>query len=198
MALVDAVAKAVSAIDAVCPAYRTRTGRQYQAGIGPYPENAAMGLVAEHLARAGFGACGEFIAYPSAPRQKCDLWFGDPVEWVVEAKMGRFRGDNGKPDDTGIKDLISPFPADRSALTDGLKLANSGFPARKALLVYGFDDAERPLERAIDALDVLLRRDVTASERQEAVFAHLRHPVFQCGRVVAWEVRGTRRESSPR
>jgi hypothetical protein len=192
--LVDAVAKAISAIDAVCPAYRTRTGRQYQAGIGPYPENAAMELVAEHLTGAGFGACGQFIAYPSAPRQKCDLWFGDPVEWVVEAKMGRFRGDNGKPDDTGIKDLISPFPADRSALTDGLKLANSRFPARKALLVYGFHDVERPLERALGALELLLRQDVITGERCAANFAGLRHPVFESGLVAAWEIidlRGT-------
>ena len=44
-----------------------------------------MGLVAP---------CGPFIPYPDAPRQKCDLWIGDPVEWVIEATMNRFRGDN--------------------------------------------------------------------------------------------------------
>ena len=43
---------------------------------------------------------------------------GEPHEWVVEVKMGRFLGDNGKPDDTGVKDLLSPFRADRSALSD--------------------------------------------------------------------------------
>ena len=48
--------------------------------------------------------------------------------------------DNGKPDDTGIKDLISPFRSDRSALGDAYKLAVSEFPARRAVLVYGFDD----------------------------------------------------------
>lgn len=79
--------------------------------------------------------------------------------------MGRFRGDNGKPDDTAIKDLISPFRVDRSAFVDGIKLAESGFQCRRVVLVYGFDDAERPLREALDALDLLLRSKVDASER---------------------------------
>lgn len=81
-----------------------------------------MELVVGELREAAAAVCGQFIAYPSAVRQKCDLWLEDPLEWVVEVKMGRFRGDNGKPDDMGIKDLISPFRADRSALFDGVKL----------------------------------------------------------------------------
>jgi hypothetical protein len=126
--VVRAFADSIEAVDARCPAYVTRSGRAYQGGIGPYPENAAMALVAEQLGEGAAVACGQFIAYPaSTRRQKCDLWLGGPIEWVIEVKMGRFRGDNGKPDDTGIKDLISPFRADRSALIDGVKLAESGF-----------------------------------------------------------------------
>lgn len=71
-------------------------------------------------------------------------------------------GDNAKPDDTGIKDLISPFRADRSALIDGVKLAESEFAARKA---DGFDDPDRPLEDAIEALDV---RRITVGPRSQA------------------------------
>jgi hypothetical protein len=111
------------------------------------------------------------------------------VEWLVEVKMGRFRGDNGKPDDTGIKDLISPFRADRSALGDAIKLASSEFDSKKAVLIYGFDDAERPLDAALDALAVLMRRRVAIGEAHEAAFQNLRHPVFRSGRVVAWEIR---------
>jgi hypothetical protein len=186
--LVTAVAEAIKAVDDRCPSYLTRGGRQYRPGIGPYPENKAMELVTGQLATTV--ACGQFIPYPAAPRQKCDLWIGDPVDWVLEVKMGRFRGDNGKPDDMGIKDLISPFRKDRSARIDAVKLAESGFASRKAVLVYGFDDADRPLDEALDALDVLLRRRVSASERFEATFAGLRHPVFESGRVAAWEIRG--------
>jgi hypothetical protein len=60
--------------------------------------------------------------------------------------MARFKGDNGKVDDTAIKDLISPYGADRSALTDVQKLAHSGFPSKKAILIYGFEFTDRPLD----------------------------------------------------
>lgn len=190
--LVVAFADAITAVDERCAPYVSRSGREYQVGIGPYAENRAMELVVEELNARGLGPCGQFAPYPNAPRQKCDLWIGAPPEWVIEIKMGRFRGDNGKPDDTGIKDLISPFRQDRSALADGVKLAGSGFEPRKAVLVYGFDDDERPLADAVDALDLLLNSKVRTSGRCEAEYSGLRHPVFSSGLVVAWEILGRR------
>lgn len=80
---------------------------------------------------------GQGLPYPGA-RQKCDLWFGDPLEWAVEVKMARFFGDNGKPDDTALKDLLSPYEHQHSALTDCSKLAASALRGHKAVLVYGF------------------------------------------------------------
>lgn len=85
--------------------------------------------------------------------------------------MGRFKGDNGKPDDTGIKDLISPFRADRSALMDAVKLSESGFSSRKALIVYGFDDTERPLDDAVGALETLLRQRTIVRTRHDSSVA---------------------------
>lgn len=186
--LVSAFAEAITAVDARCPAYVSRTGRQYQRGIGPYSENPAMKLVCEELNTQGFGPCGQFLPYPNAPRQKCDIWIGEPIEWAVEVKMGRFRGDNGKPDDTGIKDLISPFQSDRSALADGVKLAASGLTCRRSVLVYGFNDDERPLRDALAALDVLLRQRVEVDGPHSVAFDGLRHPVFVSGQVTAWEI----------
>lgn len=186
--LVQAFAHAIVRVDGQCVPFVSRTGRIYQEGIGPYGENQAMALVLQDVAAAEATVCGQFIPYPMAPRQKCDAWIGDPLEWVIEIKMGRFRGDNGKPDDTGIKDLISPFRQDRSALVDATKLAEGGFDTRKAILIYGFDDVERPLTDALDALDLLLRDRVSVLGREEAAFDGLRHPVFQAGRVVAWEI----------
>jgi len=144
-----------------------------------------MALVSERLCDCRI-ACGQFVPYPEAPRRKCNLWIGEPTEWVAAVKMRRFRGDNGKPDDTGIKDLLSPFRADRSALSDALKLAESSFAPRKAVVVYGFDDEERPLEDALGALDLLLRHRVEVVERNEARFDGLRHPgvPFRSGRSV--------------
>jgi hypothetical protein len=181
-------ANAIETVDARCRPYVTRTGREYQAGIGPYPENKAMELIAAELNATRDLVCGQFISYPAAARQKCDLWLGDPLEWVIEVKMGRFRGDNGKPDDTGIKDLISPFRADRSALVDAVKLAESGFSARKAVLIYGFDDIERPLSDALGTLEILLRLRARVGARAAAPFRDLRHPVFGSGQVAIWEI----------
>ena len=76
--------------------------------------------------------------------------------------MARFRGDNGKPDVTGLKDLLSPYESDRSALTDCAKLATSGFTCQKAVVIYGFDYPDRPLDPAIDAFEALAARQVEA------------------------------------
>jgi hypothetical protein len=133
-------------------------------------------------------AFGQFLPYPNAPRQKCDLWIGAPLEWAVEVKMARFMGDNGKPDPSALKDLLSPWEADRSALTDCVKLAASGFECSKAILIYGFDAADRPLDPAIDAFEMLARARVELGPRHQAEMPSLVHPVHASGRVFGWEV----------
>ena len=65
------------------------------------------------------------------------------------------------------------------------------------MLVYGFDDRERPLGDAIEALDVLLRTRVTIAAPCEAPLVGLRHPVFSSGRVVSWEIAGLRHRATP-
>ena len=59
--------------------------------------------------------------------------------------MARLRGDNAKPDDTALKDILSPYEADRSALTDCVKLATSSFACRTGVVVYGFAYPDRSL-----------------------------------------------------
>jgi len=188
-AITDAVAIGFRTADGRSPQHISRTGRAYRPGIGPHSENAAVALV---LAELGdllpATACGQFLPYPSAPRQKCDVWLGNPVEWAIEVKMARFRGDNGKPDDTAVKDLLSPYASDRSALTDCEKLANSGFRCQTALLVYGFDYPDRSLDPAIDALELLASAKVNLGPRIEAVIGELVHPVHADGRLFAWEI----------
>jgi hypothetical protein len=111
------------------PVHVSRTGRVYQPGIGPHAEDLAVRLTLDELRRmpkyAGM-QFGQALPYPRAPRQRCDVWIGQPVEWAIEVKMARFRGDNGKPDDTSIKDLLSPYDKDRSALPALLHLPPGG------------------------------------------------------------------------
>lgn len=190
-ALVTDVAIAFTRADARSPVAVSRGGRTYQPGIGPHAENAAVALMLDELREMHQYAAlpiGQFLAYPHAPRQKCDLWLGDPVQWAIEVKMARFRGDNGKPDDTALKDLLSPYDGDRSALADTVKLANSNIGTHKAVLVYGFEFPDRPLEPAIEAFETLARGRVRLGERNQACLGQLVHPVFAGGAVFAWEV----------
>jgi len=120
------------------------------------------------------------------------MLIGASPEWALEVKMFRPNGDNGKPDDTAIKDILSPFASDRSALTDCAKLAESSIAPSHATLICGFDDARRPLQAMMEAFETLARTRVRLGVRHEAPLRELVHPVHRSGAVFGWEV--TRRE----
>jgi hypothetical protein len=185
-------ATAMTRADGRGPAHITTKGRAYQPGIGPHPEDRAVRLTLDELRRMPEFAgtpFGQALPYPRAPRQRCDVWVGEPLEWAIEVKMARFRGDNGKPDDTSLKDLLSPYEKDRSALTDCRKLAAAGFDCSTAVLIYGFDYEDRSLDPAIEAFERLAEVTVELGPRIEAPLVALVHPVHSKGRVFAWQVR---------
>jgi hypothetical protein len=188
-------ARGLEAADAKRPQQsgRPRTSRVYAPAIGPHHEDKAVQLILGEMRALrpdSYESAGP-ITYPSSARSKCDLGIGPGPEWAIEVKMARGYGDNGKQDASYLKDLISPYPQDRSALTDSAKLRASGFDAsgaRAAILVYGFDYGDRPLEPAIHLLEHLLSRLGPIGNRQHEVFANLVHPIHVRGSVVAWEV----------
>lgn len=69
--------------------------------------------------------------------------------------MLRLMGDNGKPNDNMLMHILSPYPADRSALTDCSKLLTSGPGDRQAVIIYGFDYPGLPMDPAIEAFETL-------------------------------------------
>jgi hypothetical protein len=80
-ALTEAMAAGFRMADSRSPQHISRTGREYRPGIGPHSENAAVALVLSELVELLPDAvCGQVAPYPNAPRQKCDLWFGTPLE----------------------------------------------------------------------------------------------------------------------
>jgi len=191
-------AKAVVAADAARPfASNARSKGAFQPGIGPHSEAQTVKLVGAELARlrpsiyGGHLAYG--VAYPEAPRQKCDLCVGSASdwEWAIEVKMLRILGDNGKANDNIQMHILSPYPAHRSALTDCEKLADSRLGRQKAILIYGYDADVWPLEPAIAAFEILARARVALGERLSAEFGGLIHPVHSSGRVFAWELQLT-------
>src|SRR5262249_34340461 len=104
--IVAELALALTRADGRMPAARSPRGdRVYRPGIGPHSENAAILLALAELPSQA-GRWTQFVPYPGLPLQKCDLGIGDPLEWIVEIKMARLRGDNGKSDDTAVKDIL--------------------------------------------------------------------------------------------
>jgi hypothetical protein len=102
--------------------------------------------------------------------------------------MLRLMGDNGKPNDNMLMHILSPYPHDRSALTDCRKLVQSNLPGRKAIIIYGFDYPKLPMDPAIAAFEVLARRWVGLSDRVVSFYDNLVHPVHKEGRVFGWEI----------
>jgi len=191
--IVNDFALGVQIADGQCRPARSHNGlRQFSQGIGPYPEAQALRLVYEALGARfpeKYSGVQYSVAFPNAPRQKCDLLVpADGKGWVVEVKLLRFLGDNGKQNGNMLMHILSPYPFDRSALSDCVKLANSKFEYRMAVLIYGFDHDSWPLDPAIEAFETLASKRVKLGCRNEATFTDLVHPVHSQGRVFAWEV----------
>ena len=184
-------AEAMRRADTLRPqASSARSGRVYQPGIGPFGEDKAVDLTVEQMKAAFPGDYAELRSrapYPGS-RRRCDLVLGTPPAWAIEVKMARFRGDNGKPDDTAAKDLLSPFDCDRSAVTDCAKLAGSAIAPNRAVLIYGFDDPLRPLATMVEAFEALASTRVRLGPRCVATLGGLVHPVLSSGRVFGWTV----------
>jgi hypothetical protein len=187
-------ARGIELADSKSPiATNSRSGISFQAGIGPHKETAALSLVLDelkdgHPSRYSHVRLG--VPYPEMPRQRCDFCIGQAPEWdwAIEAKLVRFLGDNGKPNSNMLMHLLSPYPVDRSALTDCSKLASTSLGTKRAVLIYGFDSKAWPLETAIRAFEALSTLHAVLGPRIEHSFANLRHPIHNRGAVFAWEV----------
>jgi len=194
-ALVIDVAAAIKAIDSRRPqAANARTGALFQPGIGPHSETKAVEMIVAELPARSPGhyeaRLRTGVPYAAKSRQRCDLCIGVEPEWdwAVEVKMLRLMGDNGKPNDNMLMHILSPYPADRSALTDCTKLLESDIRGRKAVLIYGFDYPNLLMDPAIEAFETLARGQVNLGPRFVSGFDDLVHPIHRRGRVFAWAV----------
>jgi hypothetical protein len=189
-------ATAIKAADAECPpGLSSRTKREYQAGIGPHTETSTLELIRRTLSfndPQTYSRLGVAVPYPKAPGQKCDWWWTLPTaeRYYIEAKMMRLMGDNGKPNDSILCYILSPYPQQRSALTDCQKLVNAGFDGTSAILIYGYEYEDYPLEPVINAFETLASKVVALSAAHKAKFNGLIHPVHRQGAVYAWTVKG--------
>jgi hypothetical protein len=167
-----------------------RTGEEHLPGIGPFGESATIRLAfdAPTTLRPEMPPVRYEVPYPNQPKNHCDVIIDNPAEWAVELKMLRVMEDNGKLDDNTLMHILSPYPANRSALTDCAELVASGFDARKAILIFGYDYDGWSLDPAIEAFAALAEREVDLVATATFGFDGLAHPVHQRGRVFGWEL----------
>jgi hypothetical protein len=94
--------------------------------------------------------------------------------------------DASRPVAKNKRSILSPFPQHRSALTDCVKLSNSGIADGKAVVIIGYTYNDMPLEPAIHAFEILASDKIGG--RAEATFSGLCHRVHCCGKVIAWPI----------
>jgi hypothetical protein len=154
--IVKDFAQAMEIVDSRRPrAASSRTSKRlYQPGIGPFAEDQAIAMTLAEMQAAN-------QAYVSARKRRyphggqvCDLALGQLPDWTIEVKLAQVGRDNGTYKDAAIKKILSPYADDRSAVTDCVKLARSGFAGRCAILIYGFEMWERPLSWLIEAFEL--------------------------------------------
>lgn len=192
---VHAFARALESADHKCPvAVNARSGAPFSAGIGPHSESETIRLVISEPEIAGTDAYPGWrlnVPYPDRARQRCDLCLvgaSGQIEWAIEAKLLRLLGDNGRPNDNLLMHILSPYPVHRSPVTDCVKLASSRLGNHAAVIIFGYECDEFPLNPAIRAFESLAKDQVRLSQRFEAPFTGLVHPVHRHGSVFGWEV----------
>lgn len=171
----------------------SRTGTIYQPGIGAHSEDRMVELALAAAESQLEGVTVETrVPYPTSRRVRCDVYLRGGGDWAIEVKLLRRLGDNGKPNDNILMHILSPYAQDRSAVTDCVKLAQSGFAARLAVVIIGFEYHEWPLQPAIQAFERIAGNLVNLRPCVPARFSGLIHPVQREGAVFAWEVVGAR------
>lgn len=169
-------------------ALNKRSGSPYSPGIGPHTESETISLVLAHTSMA-LPPIRREVPYPNVSRSRCDVVVVDDRDgWVIEVKMLRMMGDNGKPNDNMLMHILSPYARHRSAVTDCAKLLDSGFKERKAIVIFGYEYDDLPMSPAIEAFELLASQTVQLCGVEPASIGRLVHPVHRRGQVFAWEI----------
>ncbi len=167
-------------------------GKPYDPGIGPFTEAGAIERGLSRLRSSGRWKEAETEkSYPSDGRTRCDIYV--PGDWAIEVKLLRPFGDNGREMEHWSENALHPHEGNASSIGDALKLIGSGFPERKAVLIYGFEHEppKIPLETTVEAFELIAEEacGIDLGPRAESVETGLVHPVHEQMRTYGWEVR---------
>ena len=115
-----------------------------------------------------------------------------PGEWAIEIKLLRPFGDNDKEAEHWASKIIHPYYGNGSAVGDTLKLLESGFAEKKAIMLFSFehDVPQIDTEITLKIFEMIVTgiHKKKLSERITVERRNLIHPAFQVLKVVGWEI----------
>jgi hypothetical protein len=187
--IIHHLANALKAVDTTMP-----IEGNFQPGIGPHTEDHARDMAINHL-RNQEGIISEYfqqatsVQYPGS-REMCDIVI--PNEWAIELKLLRPFGDNDKEAEHWSNKILHPYYGNKSAAGDVLKLLDSGFKERKAIILFSYehDIPQIDVTPTIKTLELILS-EVHNIKFKPSVIAERRdlvHPVFQVLKIIGWEL----------
>lgn len=116
---------------------------RWKPGIGPFEEERQIEMLVEAIGNySGELSLKTERTYPSSQR-RCDLIIETGIDQVpVEAKLLRFRYDNGSIDPASYARTFTPFPEESSSslLTDAKRLRDSDFKRNGGLLGLYYEE----------------------------------------------------------
>ena len=92
-----------------------------------------------------------------------------------------------KTSDNITMHILSPYPQQRSALTDTEKLKDSSFDGQKAIVIYGYYYDEYPIIKMMDRFEKLAQDDFNLP-RIRFELEGLVHPIHQKGEIFGWMI----------
>ncbi|QKY18293.1 transcriptional regulator [Halorubrum sp. CBA1229] len=177
----------------------TAEHERWDPGLGPFEEERQLEMILTALSPDGATPTNikREVSYPDSGR-RCDLVIDTGNRTLpVEAKLLRFRLDNGNIDPNMYKSIFSPFPerSSSSLLTDAQKLTQSAFDSPCGLLgIYYEKEGEEydqlRAERIAEKFehDIEYWYDIDIETVAIAKFDGLQHPHHQKGAVIGWVV----------
>ena len=170
---------------------------RWKPGIGPFEEDRQVEMLREAVAGDTSYSIETEAPYLDGGQRVDMLVESDDTKTPVEAKLLRFRYDNGNIDPNSFPKVFSPFPERTTStlLTDAQKLHEAGFEENGGLLGLYYQPEDEPYERmSAEAvaekfcLDVEYWYDFEVATRNVAHFSGLRHPIHEQGAVITWEL----------
>jgi len=174
----------------VPPAKNARTGEEYEKGIGPYQEKLLIEHVSDDLKKRKTNLYNGLVTEVKYPkdRKRCDVVINNQL--FIEVKAVRKMRNNGIHEEFLVNHILSPYEADKSFLTDTKKLLDSGFQGEKAVLMYGYDYEEFPIDLILGCFELLAEKyfcDII--EKHEFPFDGLIHPIHKKGKVKGYLIK---------